>query len=182
MKITKLFFVVACVLGLVASSSAQLLQTKQSPWNLGLANPKTSVSDTRSEPGSVEAATVIPTTGTYVFNLTITLASTIATGTQIVCLVQIEVTGDSVLSGVQQTVGVAATRSGNTATCTATIPYSWNLGSPATDKLDRVYSILAPVEATVGKPVPFHSAHLNLGSIAMPASGATTTDTLTATL
>ena len=182
MKTKKLFLAIACVMGLVASSSAQLSQTKQSPWNLGFADPKTSVSDTRSEPNSVESTTVTPTTGTYVLNLTITLASTIPTATKIVCLVQIEVTGDAALSGIQQTAAIAATRSGNTATCTVNIPYSWDLASPATDKLDRVYSILAPVEATPGTPVPFHSAHLNLGSIAMPASGATTTDTLTATL
>ncbi|MGO9403591.1 MAG: hypothetical protein ACLPVW_08985 [Terriglobales bacterium] len=123
-----------------------------------------------------------PTTGTYSLTINITLASTIPSATQIVCLVQIDVTGDSVLSGIEQTAGSAATRSGDTATCTVTIPYSWELGTPATDKLDRVYSILAPVEATYGKPVPVRSAHLNLGSIAMPANGATTTETVTATL
>jgi hypothetical protein len=180
MKITKLFLAF-CLLVFAASSFAQLSRTAPSPGNLDILDTKLISSDSRSDSASPDTTTT-PTAGTYTLTLNINLVSTIPKSTKIVCLVQIQVTGDTLLSGIQQTAGAAATRSGNTASCTVQIPYSWNLGSPATDKFERIYSILAPIEATVGIPVPFNSGHLNLGSIAMPANGATTTETFAATL
>ena len=147
MKITKLLFAIACVVGLVSAASAA----------------------------------VTPTTGQFVFNFTITLSSTIATTTAIGCVAEVSVSGDNALPGIQETLVKAATRSGNTATCTVTIPYSWNLGSPATDKVSLQYTIEAPVRGGA-YGVPYRSSHQNLGTIAVPANGATTTETIAATI
>lgn len=165
MKIAKRVLTFACVAGLLC-----------------FVNPKTNFFGAGMAPSSVKASTTSPTTGTYKFDFTITLASTIASTTKIACIAQIQVTGDTQLSGIQQTAASAAIVSGKTATCSVEIPYSWDLANPTTDKLVRLYSIEAPVESTVGTPLPYHAGHLNLGSIPMPANGAITTEVLTATL
>jgi len=164
MKITRLFFPAACVLVLLASTSAT--DARASAEDAVTATP---------------ATTITPTTGTYVFSFTITLTSTIGTSTKIVCSASILVSGDTLLTSIQQTAAVAATRSGSTATCTVNIPYAWSLGNPATDKITPVYTIQAPVEgATV--PTPFHYVHVQERAIALPANGATTTETVATSL
>ncbi|MGP0018989.1 MAG: hypothetical protein ACLPHP_10505 [Candidatus Sulfotelmatobacter sp.] len=133
-----------------------------------------------SEPVPAEA-TVTPTTGKFEFTFTITLSSTIATTTQIGCFVQLEVTGDTVTAGIVDTAGNAATRSGSTATCTVDVPYSWKLGTPKIDKVTLLYTIEAPVLGGA-YAVPYRSVHGNLGTIAVPGDGATTTETIDATI
>jgi hypothetical protein len=154
MKITKLVLAVACVVGILVASTF--------------------------EPVAAEAS-VIPTTGRFVFNFTITLDSTIATTTPIGCVVQLEVTGDKVTADIIETAGYAATRSGSTATCTVDVPYSWNLGTPTTGKVTLLYTIEAPVLGGA-YGVPYRSSHGDLGTIAVPADGAATTKTVAATI
>jgi hypothetical protein len=182
MKITKMFFAVAGFLLLAANAFAQLSTPNESPWSLGFSDPKSSVSDGVTEPNSAEAQTTTPTTGTYVYNFTITLVSKIPAGTKIACIGQLQVATDSALvGGVGATATSMATISGNTATCTASISYAWNLGSPATDKLSRIVQITAPPQAVLGA-APYHGTQIHLGNIAMPANGATTTESVSITL
>jgi hypothetical protein len=176
MKITKLFLAIACVVGLVASACAQFSQTKQSRWNLDLTDPKTSVSDTHSAPASAEVVT--PTTGEFVFNFTITVSSTITA--KIDCGAILTVSGDTVTPAITETENAEAVRSGNTATCTVSIPYSWNLGTPTTDKISVVIGVEAPV-FNYGL-VPYRATEQRLASIAVPANGATTTEAIAVTI
>ena len=154
MKVRKLVLAVACVLVFLVANTF--------------------------EPVPAEAAGT-PTTGTFEFTFTITVSSTIATNTQIGCVVQLEVTGDKVTPGIVETAGYAATRSGGAATCIVDVSYSWNLGTPATDKVILLYTIEAPVLGGA-YAVPYRSTHGNLGTIAVPANGATTTETVAATI
>jgi hypothetical protein len=182
MKITKLFLAVACLMGLAASAFAQLSTSQESPLSFGLADSRSKVSDTGAEPNSAETQATTPTTGTYVYNFTITLVSKIPAGTKIACIGQLQVAADSVLvGGVGATATSLGTISGNTATCTVSISYAWNLGSPATDKLSRIVQITAPPQAVLGA-TPYHGTQIHLGNIAVPANGATTTEGVSITL
>jgi len=74
---------------------------------------------------------------------------------------------------------VLATRSGSTATCSPTIPYSWNLASSSCDKES---DLSAPAEATGTAVLPARTGEqLGFASISVPVSGTTTTETLTPT-
>jgi hypothetical protein len=129
---------------------------------------------------SMSAATT-PTTGTYTISFTITVASSIPTTDDISCSSELEVTGDKV-GTVVETASALATRSGSTATCTVTIPYSWNLETPTTDKLYVSYYLLTPANTTVVDPAPARTSHLDSPyTTGVPASGSTTTVNVTAT-
>jgi len=149
MKIAKLLFVIACVLGVVTGASAQ---------------------------------NITPTTGTYVYNLTIALASNIPATTKIACIGQVEVNNDSAApGGVIATAISIATISGSTATCKVSISYAWNLSTPATDKLIRIIQVMAPPQATFASG-PYHGTQIHLSNIAVPANGATTSESVEVTL
>ena len=70
---------------------------------------------------------------------------------------------------------------GNSATCTVNIPYSWNLLSASTDKVSLSYQIIGGVPTTT-VPLATRSSGQSLKQIAVPANGATTTETITATI
>lgn len=179
MKITKLFLAVACLMGLVASTFAQFAQTEPSPWNVNSADPETNASRAHSARGSMKPEAVAPTTGTFVFNFTITLSSTISTSTQIGCGAILTVTGDKITTSINEQANAVAIRSGNTATCTFDIPYSWALGNPTTDKVSVLYGVASPAS---GGTVPIRTSQQRLASISLPANGATTTETIAVTL
>jgi hypothetical protein len=194
-KRTKLFFAVACVLGLVASSFAQFSQTKQSQGIPGYLDSKTgvfsAVSNPQSDPGEASAVTPVTTEGRFEFNFKITLLSKIPTATKIVCAAEIQVIGDSASSSIDEVAAALATRSvppptastdPGTVTFTAYIPHSWKLGSSSTDNVILIYEIEAPVETTPGSTVPFRGSKQTFGSIRVPANGAITTETITATI
>lgn len=130
--------------------------------------------------GSMSAATT-PTTGTYTIHFTITIASDIPTADAISCNSELEVTGDGV-GTIVESAGALATRSGSTATCTVTIPYSWTLETPATDKLLVSYFLLTPANGKTVNPAPVRTSHLDSpATTGVPANGSTTTVTVSAT-
>lgn len=131
---------------------------------------------------AVNASAQSTVTGTYTFNITITISSSIDTSTKISCIGALEVTGDKVSPVIIEYAVSEATRSGSTATCSATIPYSWILNTPTTDKLTASYSVLAPAGNVVDNAVPFRQTHRNLETTSVPSSGATTTQTLSVTM
>jgi hypothetical protein len=129
---------------------------------------------------SMSAATT-PTTGTYTINFTITVASSIPATYDISCSSELEVTGDKV-GTVVETASALATRSGSTATCTVTIPYSWNLETPTTDKLYVSYYLLTPANGKTVNPAPVRTSHLDSPyTTGVPATGTTTTVNVTST-
>ncbi len=133
----------------------------------GFLNPRTGAFQPRLVLAA-PAATLTHYTGTFDVTLTITLASSIPTGQAVDC--DITLAGsDSVGDYIQQTVTVAASRSGSTATCTATVPYSWPLGTSPT------YGTTYYISTAAAGGVPARSLALyGVVGAKLPASGTTT--------
>jgi len=153
---------------------------------LGYLDPKTGAFhpvSPASPADEINAATVSPTTGKFVFSFTITVASSIPSSQSIVCEAVTDVTE---VSGVQSSIfdeeaSTVASRSGSTATCTVTIPYSWLLATPASDTVTIRYVIGVGTTTSITSAATRSSNH-NLPSIKVPANGATTTETIKATI
>lgn len=120
--------------------------------------------------------------GTITVNFTVTVKSAIPAGSPITCGVSANVTEASftAINIISEAAAVAATRSGNTAKCTVTIPYNWTVLNPATAKLSLSYTLSASKAGTTGLLI--RSSNGSIASIPVPASGATTTQTVNAVL
>jgi hypothetical protein len=119
-------------------------------------------------------------TGKFVVNFTITISSAVPTGDTIACdvdVIVIDAAGD-----LTDDLSVAATRSGSTATCSVTLPYSWAVTS-ASDTVYVAYDVSAPPQPLVSSSTfpRRYSAH-PIAKITVPATGATTTYTVTPTI
>ena len=150
----------------------------------GYLDPRTGIFHSMPHPALPDGETPATTTfgGKFVFNFTITVSSTLATTDKIACSATASLEDVSSLNFIVENAEVVATRTGSTATCTVTIPYSWNLSSSSLDKVSLTYQIIAPVEATGAAVLPSRLSEQGLGSISVPANGATTTETITATI
>jgi hypothetical protein len=185
MKTLKFFFASMCVLAIVASSVAQV-QTRKSPGVLGYLDPRTGSFHTLPVPDSDAAEVQPPTTfgGSFVVSFTISVKSAIASTAKIACSVS-AITIDNIASGapniIEEEAAVLATRSGTSATCTVTIPYSWNLATATSDKVTLTYVLSAPAEATATTAFPQRLSTQTIATIAVPANGKTTDETVTAT-
>ena len=152
----------------------------------GYLDPQTGAFHALAQPAAdAEPPTVTTFTGKFVFKFTITVDATIAATAKIACSASAAV-DDNLTGGAPSFISEAAvalaTRSGSTATCTVNIPYSWNLTTASTDTVTLGYSIIAPIEvAVVTGALPSRTSSANLASIKVPANGATTTETITAT-
>jgi hypothetical protein len=132
---------------------------------------------------SSSAAAVTPQTGTIVVNFTITIKSAIPATFPISCgatatVTEVSIAGVNIIS---DEADVVATRTGATAKCTVTIPYSWAVQNPATAKVSLNYTLGA------SKPTATSGflTRLSVGTIAsipVPANGSTTTQTVNAVL
>jgi hypothetical protein len=153
----------------------------------GYLDPETGVFRAAPRLGLKDAAAP-PATATYtgriVVSFTITVDSTIASTTKIGCNVNADVDDEGTGNFITESAGSAVLRgTGTTVTCTVVIPYSWPLGSPATDVVALSWSITTPVAITSGAaayPVRFSSQ--SLPAFKVPASGTVTTQTVTATI
>jgi len=121
-------------------------------------------------------------TGIIVVNFTITISSTIPTTDKISCLASASVFDTGSTGSIQETAAVAATRTGATATCKVTIPYSWPLVSGSTDQVQLTYEISAPGLFTATNGLPLRTSTQSIAHIAVPKSGTTTTETVVATI
>jgi hypothetical protein len=182
MRVTKMFFTIACLLGLIASGFAQNV-SKKTPGILGYLDPTTGTFRMLPSPETENTeAPLTVTTGKFVISYTITISSALASTAKIACIATASLADATTGNFITEEAGVLATKSGTTATCTVTIPYSWNLGSPSSDKVTLTYSIQAPVEATASTQFPQRLSTQSIGTIAVPANGATTNETVTATI
>ena len=125
------------------------------------------------------------TTGTIVVNFSITINSSIPSTAELACHAAAQVT-DGPATGPKNVIvegsTVAATRSGSSASCTVTLPYSWNLVTPTTDKIVLGYSVGAPGEVPPGSPGSLparNTSQSRYAAIPVPAAGSTTTENLT---
>jgi len=181
-KLSTILFVCTCFMGM---NTALWGQNAAAVHGIrGYLDPQTGVFHALPQP--VQPDGEPPATSTFggklVFNFTITVSSTIASSLKIACAATASLEDITTLNFISETAEVTATRTGSTATCTVTIPYSWNLGSSTTDKVTLTYSIIAPVEATGSSVLPSRISSQSIGTISVPANGATTTETITATI
>lgn len=133
---------------------------------------------------------VAATTGKFVFTFTVTVSSTVPTNGVVVCEAIASVNESSGQSIQQTAVGIV-TPSGGKATCTATMPHAWTLASASSDKvilsykveLDYGYQVTASNGTSTGvQLVSSDKVTENLATISVPLNGATTNESVTATI
>jgi hypothetical protein len=183
MKFASMIFVLlAGMLGLVAPSASQV--TARSAAGIpGYLDPRTGEFHVRPAPASGMQLLfpAVATTGTFVYDFTITILSTdIPTTDTIVCISEISLSDTSSSRNFSEDKAVKATRTGSTATCTVTVPYSWNLGSPTSDMVGQGVFLEVPLFGTA--KLPQRLALHTLTSIKVPASGTTTTNKVSITI
>lgn len=173
--------VVACFLGLNINLWSQSVPAVNGIR--GYLDPRTGIFHSMPHPDVQEADVPPPaaTGGKFVFNFTITVSSTLASTAKILCEASASLEDVASLNFITETASVTATRSGSTATCTVNIPYSWNLSSASTDKVSLSYQIIGGVP-TATIPLATRTSGQSLKQIAVPANGAITTETITATI
>lgn len=134
--------------------------------------------------GDTAAVTPVERSGKVVFIFNITIDSTIPTTSVISCNAAVSVADNisAAYRSIDEYETVVATRTGSTAKCTVTIPYSWELVTPTTDTLGRGFTISATLTSTTGGTVVLRTSSQSIPTITVPANGVTTTDTLAITL
>jgi hypothetical protein len=179
-------------LTLAPLSYGQIL-TKSHPTHraLGYYDPETGAFQPLPS-AEADALPVTATTGTLVFKITINVKSVIPKNAVIGCNAGATVTDTSSgLSADEAGSAVATLSSGTTYICTVKMPYSWPLSSPASDKvflsfstsIDYGYQVTATNgTATLVQPVGGRETDHSLAPISVPLSGATTTETISATM
>jgi len=181
-KVTTLCLLVACFLGMSVSLWAQ---NAAAPHGIpGYLDPRTRIFHSTPPLVSPDAEAPAKTTftGKIVFNFTITVNSTIASTDAIACIAGGGLS-DSGVSIVEEAATSVTRGTGTTVTCSVTVPYSWNLATASTDKIRLSYSIFLPVNfTTTAGAYPNRQAGQSLGTIAVPPTGTTTTETITATI
>ncbi|MBV9302916.1 MAG: hypothetical protein JOY62_04200 [Acidobacteriaceae bacterium] len=183
MKLVNLIFASICVIGLTQLGWSQSHRNRDARHGvLGYFDPETGTFKPMTPQALEEGAAppASPTTGTFVFNITITIKSSIPTSDTIVCTATADT--DDVSSGrfMDEEASVAAKRTGNTATCSVTIPYSWPLSSASSDTVGLSYEVEAFSSTTTGALTRLSTQ--SLPSIKVPANGATTTETIASTI
>jgi hypothetical protein len=137
-----------------------------------------------------EAPPVTPTTGTLVYNFTITLKTPLPKGGILTCTGGGEVI-ETKYSTDEGGFGIAKLVSGDTYSCSVSLPYSWMLSTPTTDKILLSFKVQVnealEITAANGTGTTFlvsagRASAQTLPSIAVPANGATTTETVSLTL
>jgi hypothetical protein len=83
-----------------------------------------------------------------------------------------------VVNSIFEFASLGAIRSSNTASCTVTIPYSWPLSFASTDTVALSYQIIA--EGTTAGSAGRESSQ-DIATIPVPANGATTNESVSAT-
>jgi len=191
-KVVRIALAFVCLAAFALPLAGQ--QVKSSPGIPGYLDPQTGSFKPAAALPAVEAntAAVVYTHGTLVFNFTITVASTFPSGTNIYCTASALTYSAAALAAggeIMESATVAATRgagsAAGTATCRVTIPYSWNEAQAgSTVNLSFGIDAVGPAGTLItnsGAASTRSTSH-PIGSIPLPAVGATTTETITATI
>jgi hypothetical protein len=131
-------------------------------------------------PEESEIEALAPSSGDFAVTFTISIKSTIPSTDTITCFFNASVFTDASLRTLNDSMTVAATRSGSTATCKLKMFYSWPLTSPTTDLVSLDYVVSAG--GTASTPFPNRESSQSLSSIKVPAVGATTTIDIPSTI
>ena len=179
-------------LGLAQFGFSQVLQSHTPKRTLGYVNPVTGAFEPLRQVTVPDALTpVTPTTGTLTFRFKITVKATIPANSVITCNANASVFEVSSGGVFEEEASALATGSGASWTCTAVIHYSWLLSTPGTDQVS--FSTTTGLEygfqvtATNGSqtlvvPVASRISSQPLSTIAVPATGASTTENISVTL
>jgi hypothetical protein len=133
---------------------------------------------TDEELAASTAANISPTTGKFVFNITINIVSTLPATDVIICGASASVSEPLPFTTIDEQAEVLATRSGSKATCTVTIPYSWPLTTPGQDIVGMSFSVNASAQTLVLARQSLHE----LPGGKVPANNSTTTMSFNATI
>jgi uncharacterized Zn-binding protein involved in type VI secretion len=142
---------------------------------------------------AVPDATTTPTTGTVEVTFNIKLVTAFAKGTTINCSIDVTGTAENTTAFTVvtyvETAGSPATISGSTATCTATLPYSWLIPAASTTEIESFsggYTVSAYPAVTSTTTIltsAYRSSTSNFVSLkAVPASGTVSKYTVNVTL
>jgi hypothetical protein len=189
-KTLTLLFVL--VLAVAQFGFGQLSQKQTSHRTIGYLDPVSgSFVPLQSKLEADSLTPVTPTTGTLTFHFKISVKTAIPKNSVISCNANadvVEVATDSVFS--EAGAGIA-TGSGTSYTCSVVIHYSWGLTTPGTDMLQLSSSASMEygfqVTASNGTavlvvPAIARVSQQPIGVIAVPASGASTTENVSVTL
>lgn len=182
---------VVFVLSLAPFSHGQVIaKTRPDHRTLGYYDPATGKFEPLTPASESEEPPVVATTGTLVLKFTITVKSVIPKNSVLGCTASADIS-ETGFSADEHGSGVAKLLSGDTYSCTVTIPYSWALSTPASDtiyleataNIGYGYQVTATngADATV-QPIDYRDSTHSVPSIKVPATGATTTETITFTL
>ena len=185
MKISRIVFLCISIVALAAPAWSQPAGP-DGPAHavLGYLNPRSGVFMPMmpAPAGSDETPTpeASASTGKFVFNFTITIASAVPAGDVIQCGAEASVF-DVVRIFDDTADFVTATRSGSSATCKVTIPYSWPLTTPSSDPVTLTYNVTtgAPTTGSAGQ-LTYRYSYGGLVPIKVPTA-ATTTENISVT-
>jgi hypothetical protein len=150
----------------------------------GLFEPLRSATQDLAEPA------VTPTAGTLVYKFTITLKSPLPKNALVICSAGGAVIETS-YSADEQGFGIATLESGDTYTCSVSMPYSWQLHTASTDKIvlsykaetyEAIQVTAANGTGTTVMSTAGRASSQTIAEIPVPANGATTTETVSVTL
>lgn len=173
MHLSRILSIIFAALCLVGIALPVLGQEKASPGIPGFLAPQTGSFKPAVAPPAADAG--VPITrhaGRITFELTIGVESTLPRHATINCLISTGVddtgTGGTGLA-YSGYANVEATGSGFTRTCTAVIPYSWNLGSTADVIFFSYYvQLITPATSTLPEEV-VRQTYQTLTSVPVPA-------------
>ena len=173
MNYTRSILVGLCLFGLSIAGWGQTLSRGIPGFldpNTGTFKPMPSLVNTDNLPP------VTPTKGRIVLSLVAGIRSALPANEVYSC--GISVTTFDTTSGLafEESAQIAATLSGINEVCVITLPYSWDLTSPGSDSMSISYSVTA-VGPTNG--LPARQLNHGVANIPVPATGATTTYSLT---
>jgi len=182
MKVTKLLLTCAFCVVLVPALWSQTANSQSKAGILGYLDPHTGAF--RPLPQATDAVDPAAFTtfgGTINVTLTITVKSTGLTNFS--CTAEVSVSDDissASFRGYDESDTIAATGSGSTRTCKLTIPYSWALATQSSDSMTVTYIVFGSAASpTVNERT---SGLSPLGTVKVPANGATTAFTADVTL
>lgn len=185
MNISKFVVLFACVAGLTQSAWSQQAPGSATPGILGHLDSRFgSFKPAQKDFPDIESlAALSATTGKFVTNFTINVASALPSNAVVTCTVSAAVV--ELTTGVPafETATVQAVRKGSSASCSVVIPYSFNLATPASDSVNLSYVISAgslPTKTTV--PVLSRVSEQPIGSVKVPSNGATITNNVKSTI
>jgi hypothetical protein len=177
MRITKLLLICMCCV-MVAPAVWGQTANPAKPGILGFLDPHTGAFRPVPSAGAEGPEALTTFTGTINVTLTVTLKTTAITN--VTCSEEVSVIdGTSSPRFFAESNSVAATGTGNTRTCTLSIPYSWALATQPNDMMSTSYV----VAGTKGTGLPTRSSTLSpLDTRSVPANGTTTSLTAAVTL